>query len=83
MEAKPRRRRRILTLAQLKARLSAGIEYAVKVMEDERLAHELRLRGLTGLVQAALAYGKLTEQTELEERLQTLERALAERNGRR
>jgi hypothetical protein len=83
MDAKPRRRRKILTLGQLKARLSAGIEYAVKVMEDESLAHKLRLRGLTGMVQAALAYGKLTEQTELEERLQTLERALAERNGRR
>ena len=54
MAASPRRRRTILTLGQLKGRLSAGIEYATKLVEDESLDHELRLKGVNALVQAAI-----------------------------
>jgi hypothetical protein len=80
MAASPRRRRAIGNLGQLKGRLWAGIEYATKLLEDEHADHELRLKGLTGLVQVSLAYARVIEQHDLETQMTRLER-LAESNG--
>jgi hypothetical protein len=78
--ASPRRRRTVLTLGQLKGRMSAGIEYATKLLEDETLDHDLRLRALNSQVQACLAYYKLIEASEFERELDSLE-AVSARNG--
>jgi hypothetical protein len=80
MAVSPRRRRPILTLGQLKGRLSAGIEYATKLLEDDTADHELRLKGLTGLVQAAATYARIVELHELQREMQHLEH-LADGNG--
>jgi hypothetical protein len=70
--ASPRRRRPILTLGQLKGRLSAGIEYATKLLEDESADHDLRLRGLNALTQAAMVYGRVIELYELQREVDEL-----------
>jgi hypothetical protein len=80
---KPRQRRGTGTLGQLKGRLWAVIEYSTRLVEDEIMPHELRLKSCHALTQAAMAYCKITEQTELEARIQALERAATERNGHR
>jgi hypothetical protein len=80
MSAKPRRRRGSGTLGQLKARLWAVIEYNVGLVEDETADHELRLKGSTTLVQAALAYARVMELYDLEGQVKSLEQ-LAHRNG--
>jgi hypothetical protein len=77
MPAKPRRRRGSGSLGQLKARLWAVIEYSVALVDDETVDHELRLKGATALVQAALAYSRVLESHSLESRLAALE-AVAE-----
>jgi hypothetical protein len=80
MAASPRRRRTILTLGQLKGRLSAGIEYATKLLEDETADHDLRLRGLTALIQASATYARLVELYDLEREVSQIEH-LTPRNG--
>jgi hypothetical protein len=80
MSATPRRRRAMLTLGQLKGRLSAGIEYATKLLEDESADHELRLKGFTALIQAATIYARVIELYDLEREVKTLEH-LAPTNG--
>jgi hypothetical protein len=79
MSAKPRRRRGSGSLGQLKGRLWAVIEYSGGLVEDETAPHELRLRGSTALVQAALAYTRVTETAELEARVAALEATLQSR----
>jgi hypothetical protein len=80
MPASPRKRRAVLTLGQLKGRLSAGIEYATKLLEDETADHDVRLRGLTALVQASATYAKLVELYDLERDVREIE-LLTPRNG--
>jgi hypothetical protein len=80
MAASPRRRRKILTLGHLKARMSSGIEYATKLLEDEGADHDLRLRGFQALIQAMPAYTKLIELHDLDARMQQLEH-LSQGNG--
>jgi hypothetical protein len=80
MAASPRRRRTILTLGQLKGRLSAGIEYATKLLEDETADHDLRLRGFTALIQATATYAKIIELYDLEQEVKAIEQ-LTTRNG--
>jgi hypothetical protein len=76
MSVRPRRRRASLTLNQLKARMTARIEYATQLVEDPEADHELRLRGLMALVQAAATYAKLIELHELERHMCDLEQAM-------
>lgn len=59
MIAKPRRRRAVGSLGQLKGCLWAAIRYNTGLIEDEAADPELRLKASTTLVQAALAYAKL------------------------
>jgi hypothetical protein len=80
MSAKPRRRRGSGSLGQLKARLWASIEYATSLVEDDDADQELRLRGSTTLVQAALAYARVMELYDLEGQVKALEQ-LTHRNG--
>jgi hypothetical protein len=80
MAVRPRRRRTILTLGQLKGRLSAGIEYATKLLEDEAADHELRLKGFTALIQASATYAKIMELYDIERQVKAIEQ-LAPRNG--
>ncbi len=80
MNAKPRRRRASGSLGQLKARVWAVIEYNVTLVEDETADHELRLKGSTSLVQAALAYARVMELYEVEKEVKALEQ-LARGNG--
>ena len=74
MAASPRKRRPMLSMADLKRRLSAGIEYATKLLEDEEADHDLRLRGFTALIQAAATYTKVIELYEVERDVQALQR---------
>jgi hypothetical protein len=80
MSATPRRRRGSGSLGQLKARLWAVIEYNVSLVEDDDADHELRLKGSTTLVQAALAYARVLELYDLEREVTELEQ-LTPRNG--
>jgi hypothetical protein len=77
---KARRRRRSGSLADLKRALWAAICYNRDVLEDDTHAHELRQKASNALVQAGLAYVKITEVTDILPQLAALERA-AERNG--
>jgi hypothetical protein len=87
MRGKRRRRRGTGSLGQLKARLWAGIEYVTGLVENGTADHELRLQGLTALVQAALAYAKIVDLYEKERQLAQLEALAAQvtrtGNGRR
>jgi hypothetical protein len=80
MDATPRRRRGSGSLGQLKARVWAVLEYTVRLVEDEAVDHETRLKGATTLVQAALAYARVVELHDLEKGMQHLE-SLAHSNG--
>jgi hypothetical protein len=80
MALRPRKRRPMLSIADLKRRLSAGIEYATKLVEDDTADHDLRLKGFTAQVQGILAYSKLIELHELQSHMATLEH-LATGNG--
>jgi hypothetical protein len=80
MSTKPRRRRGSGTLGQLKARLWAVIEYNVTLVEDETADHELRLKGSTTLVQAALAYARIVELYDVARDVSALEQ-LSNGNG--
>ena len=73
MGTKPRRRMGSGSLGQLKAALWSVIHYNVGLVEDETAEHELRLKGSTTLVQAALAYARVMELYDLERQVKTLE----------
>jgi hypothetical protein len=81
VSTKPRRRRRSGSLVALKRYLWATVTYNVSVIEDTDLTHEVRQRASHALVQAAMAYMKVTEATDILTRLESLERAAAGRNG--
>jgi hypothetical protein len=81
MSAKPRRRRRSGSLVALKRSLWVTVTYNMSVVEDTDLTHEVRLKATHALVQSAMAYMKVTEATDILTRLESLERAAAERNG--
>jgi hypothetical protein len=78
MRGQPRRRKGAGSLGQLKARLWAEIEYATSLVENGTTDHELRLQGLTALVQAALAYAKILDLYEKEREIERLEALAAQ-----
>jgi hypothetical protein len=80
MSEQPRRRRGGGTLGQLKSRLWTAIEYNVRLVDDEDVDHELRLKGSNALVQASLAYCRVVEVYDLEREVKRLEE-LPVRNG--
>jgi hypothetical protein len=80
MSELPHRRRGGGTLGQLKSRLWAAVEYNVRLLEDDSIDHELRLKGSNALVQASLAYCRLIEVYDLEREIRELEQ-LPTHNG--
>jgi hypothetical protein len=80
MYTNPRRRRPSGSLASLKRALWAVISYNLGVIEDDEIDHELRQKGSTSLVQAALAYAKVMELHDLERDVKQLE-PLSTSNG--
>ena len=77
---KARRRRRSGSLADLKRALWVAVCYNRDVLEDAAHPHELRQKASNALVQAGLAYVKITEVADILPQLAALENAV-KRNG--
>jgi hypothetical protein len=81
LRANRRHRRSSGSLRHLKHYLWAVVSYNLEVLEDPEHAHDLRQKAGNALVQASMAYLKVSETTDILTRLEQLERAAAERNG--
>jgi hypothetical protein len=58
---KPRKRRKIGTLKQCKARLWQAIESATRLIEDDRQPPETTLKAIHALSQSASAFARLND----------------------
>jgi hypothetical protein len=73
MNAKPLRRRPRGSLLQVQKAVYAVLDYNLSVIEDDSAEHELKLRACTSLVQASLAWVRISELTDLEKSMVRLE----------
>jgi hypothetical protein len=82
LRANQRHRRSSGSLRHLKHYLWAVVTYNLEVLEDQEHGHDLRQKAGNALVQASMAYVKVSEATDILTRLEQLEREVSERNGR-
>jgi hypothetical protein len=81
LSTKPRRNRREGSLGTLKRYLWVAVCYNLEVIEDTERPHILRQKASNALVQASMAYLKVTEQVDVLPRLEALEEAMKHGNS--
>jgi hypothetical protein len=81
LRANRRHRRSSGSLRHLKHYLWAVVTYNLEVLEDQEHGHDLRQKAGNALVQASMAYMKVSEQVDILTRLERLEHAASQKNG--
>jgi len=75
---KYRRKRKALTLQELKLRLTEAVEAAEEIILDDGYTVQEKLSAIHALTQSVGSFAKLIEATELEKRLDELESLIEE-----